>query len=133
MCVQRQWRRLVVIVAFLAASGGVSAYGVDGQTTGDQDTGGIDSNVIAAWEGAGARFGWVRRDGSSFPPFSLARPKDGAVLPGFQVRFMKLPVTQELPVPAVPFGLDASYRRDKGFLPNLPGRAQARVLHLSFV
>jgi internalin A len=74
----------------------------------DRDTGGIDPQVIAAWEKAGAQLGWLSRDefGSlTSLTWSPARSQGSAAIPVFGV-FGPIPQgLKDLPAPAVPFGL----------------------------
>jgi hypothetical protein len=78
-------------------------------------TGGIDPKAVAAWERAGARFGWLvsSLDPILSPEFSSSRPQDRPSLPAFQFTD-KDEVSRglrELPAPSAPFGLDFSNAR----------------------
>jgi hypothetical protein len=72
-----------------------------------QDTGGVDPKLIVAWEHAGTRFGWFGHSPEGSVRFSRLRWKTQRYLelPGF-LALDKLPNNlQELPAPAVPFGV----------------------------
>src|SRR5262249_27186851 len=98
-----------------------------------QDTAGIDSKLIVAWEKAGATFRWRWHDDAGVPQFAAERPKGVTAWPSFDVRSMPLPAAQPLPIPTVPFALYAAGRPQAGFLAQLPGRSQAVALILDGV
>jgi hypothetical protein len=74
------------------------------------DYGGIDPQVVAAWEKSGAYFCWF----GTYPDHAglgehtrKSRPKDPEAVPGFQLswRLEKGSALQALPAPGVPFVL----------------------------
>lgn len=83
-------------------------------------TGGIDPKHIAAWEKAGATFGWLGFGSFGTKEFSTKRPLervrigagnifDSPAVPCFQAK-KELPAgIPSLPAPAVPFGLDFNH------------------------
>lgn len=75
-------------------------------------TGGIDPKVIAAWEQAGATFGWEvpgygGASGKTLleTQFMAARPKAPPYLPAFSAGKQGLPGLSSLPSPEAPFAL----------------------------
>lgn len=71
----------------------------------DETKGGLDAKDLAAWEKAGARFGWLAYDDNG-PMFTVERPKDKRAVPAFQVNGQALQQLKDLPKPKVPFGLE---------------------------
>ena len=62
--------------------------------------------VIAAWQSAGVKFGWLRSLESRSIFFEAKDKGEVDELPGFQLNLSKKPtVLAELPAPTVPFGL----------------------------
>src|SRR5262249_29368717 len=101
------------------------------QAVAAQDTAGIDAKVIAAWEKAGATFGWLWYADAGLPQFTAERPKGMTAMPGFDVRSMRWQLAGPLPIPAVPFALYVAGRSGgPGFVPRLPGLSQASALIL---
>ena len=62
----RVGRQMLVVLAFLAAPW----VNAPAQTADGKEPGGLDANVVAAWEKAGASYGWVVQGGSSSNPFA---------------------------------------------------------------
>jgi hypothetical protein len=73
---------------------------------GGQDKGGVDPKVIAAWEKAGAEFGWMKAEKGGPPQFSPQRPAAGRAVPAFRIDPGKQVMLRDLPAPDVPFGLE---------------------------
>jgi RNA polymerase sigma factor (sigma-70 family) len=82
---------------------------------GEQQYGGIDPQVVAAWQKAGAQFRWfVERPLTLHPALALARPIQAEALPGF--RFLEVPrpgTFVMLPSPAVPFAIHFNTATDE--------------------
>src|SRR5260221_13996818 len=65
------------------------------------------AEVIAAWESAGARFGWMRlqADSSKMLHFSVREQADSGEIPAFILRNAPRDRLKSLPAPQVPWGL----------------------------
>src|SRR5947207_966128 len=91
-----------------------------------------NANVIAAWQQAGAEFGWLAHDRRfSFASLRFRReqPSRGAAVPAFRWARWKAGVLPGLPEPGVPYGLDLSFSRiTDADLGELAGLGQLRSL-----
>jgi hypothetical protein len=105
-CVSTSVRRGLAVTLALAAAWWVSAAGAAQRAGADKDTGGIDPKVVAAWEKAGAEFGWMSVDENGLLYFVPERPKGVPAVPTFTAKKgeSSLPL-RELPAPGAPFGL----------------------------
>src|SRR6516165_6729571 len=100
--------------------------------TSTEGTGGIDPKVVAAWEKAGAKLGWIcrRDDGSSV--FYVYPPKNTVMVPAF--KFRELPKElADLPAPGVSFGLSLDgVKLTDSDIRAVAGLKQLQVLDLSW-
>src|SRR5262245_61845277 len=80
------------------------------QTPVEKDYGGIEPQVVAAWQKAGAEFVWFceRRSISVLSMFS-ERPAGKTVVPGFYLQWPPSGGLKMLPAPMVPFGLSLQF------------------------
>jgi len=110
MCMM--WRRHHVCVLIILLLAG--CQGNAGGTDAFEATSGIDPKVIAAWERAGAQFGWLvwSPDPVGSPQFAAVRGTQTRSLPAFKFKgdlFEKPQITRELgdlPEPTAPFAVD---------------------------
>jgi internalin A len=121
-------RAALVVLALLS----FPVLSVHAQAGDNKETGGIEPKVVEAWKKAGAQFGWLAHEmGSSGPTFTPDRPKNPQAVPAFRIEAQTLPKVKDLPVPAVPFGLDfSSVMATDADLKNIAGFTKLHILDL---
>jgi hypothetical protein len=116
----------------VTAGAAMQSPGSWGTSIRDTSTGGIDPKVVAAWEKAGAKFGWMCRKDDDPPVFYVYPPKSAVVVPAF--KFRELPKEfADLPAPGVSFGLSLDgVKLTDGDIRAVAGLKQLQVLDLTW-
>jgi RNA polymerase sigma factor (sigma-70 family) len=98
---------------------------------GASKTGGIEPATVAAWEQAGAHFGWLEWHDRCFLQFSFDRPQDREALPCFALTTWPQDGVKALPAPAVPFAISLQGCKLRGHeIKALAGLQQLQALNL---